>query len=147
MTSTNHSSPRPRWGQRTIVLLVGKNFTQHWRTLGISPPTLLPMSTPALIHILDHQLGCQRRIIPTILTLLLLFGEYASNDNKHYIHGRTISLDSSCHRQTHQDNRGERFENSIPHEQGQGISIKHDQVKDSITLQNLSLLLVMHHMF
>ena len=71
--NTNHSSPWSLWGQRAIVLVVGENSLQHYRTLGINLLTLLPMPTLALTHTPDRQLECQRRkTTPIVLTLLLL---------------------------------------------------------------------------
>ena len=86
------------------------------------------MPTPALTHTLGDQLECRKRTTPSTFRLFYFFlhNDYASNDNVHYIHRRTIRWDDPCHCQTHQDYQGERSVNSIPHEQDWGIDTKYN---------------------
>ena len=71
--ATSYSSLYPFKGQRVKVLIVGGKCPSTQTSFGDKSPYFVLMPTPGLTHILDHQLGCQKKTNPpTILTLLLL---------------------------------------------------------------------------
>ena len=52
--------------------------------------------------------------------------DHADNDNIHYVCRETIGRDGSHHCQTHHDDWGEGYANSLPHKQGRDTSTKYE---------------------